>query len=103
MERENIMSMAIILELHVSSENRDQLLNMLEVILPDTRAYTGCQNILVTCNDENPCHIVLLEKWDSRADHERYVAWRAERGDLTALGAILTAPPSSTYLEIIGI
>jgi len=97
------MSMAITLELHVSSEHRDELLNMLEVILPDTRAYSGCQSILVTCNEANPCHLVLLQQWDSRADHESYVAWRAERGDLKTLGDILTAPPSATYLEIIGI
>lgn len=97
------MTTAVILELHVSSENREELMGMLEVILPDTRAYQGCQSILVSCNEANPCHLFLLERWDSRADHERYVAWRAERGDLDKLGALLAAPPQSTYLETIAI
>ncbi|MEH6503551.1 MAG: antibiotic biosynthesis monooxygenase [Cycloclasticus sp.] len=97
------MSTAVILELNVSLDNRDELMATLEAILPDTRAYQGCQSILVTCNEANPCHIFLLEKWDSRADHERYVAWRAERGDLDKLGALLAAPPQSTYLETIDI
>ena len=97
------MSTAVILELNVSLDNRDELMATLEAILPDTRTYQGCQSILVTCNEANPCHIFLLEKWDSRADHERYVAWRAERGDLDKLGALLAAPPQSTYLETIDI
>ena len=92
------MSIEITLDLQVSAENREALLNTLEAILPDTRAYKGCQNIVVTSNDDDPLNIVLLEKWDTRADHESYVAWRAERGDLEKLGALLVAAPASKYL-----
>lgn len=97
------MSIDVTLDLQVSEENREALLNTLEAILPDTRAYKGCQEIVVTSNDDDPLNIVLLEKWDTRADHESYVAWRAERGDLAKLGALLTAKPSSKFLETLSI
>lgn len=97
------MAIDVTLELQVSEENREALLNTLEAILPDTRSYKGCQSIVVTCNDDDPLNIVLLEKWETRADHESYVAWRGERGDLKKLGALLTAPPASTFLSALDI
>ncbi|MDF1688683.1 MAG: antibiotic biosynthesis monooxygenase [Cycloclasticus sp.] len=97
------MSINVTLELQVSAENREALLNTLEAILPDTRAYKGCQSIVVTSNDDDPLNIILLEKWDTRADHESYVAWRAERGDLEKLGALLVARPASKFLTALKI
>jgi len=98
-----MMSIDVTLDLQVSAENRETLLNTLEAILPDTRAYKGCQSIVVTNNDDDPLNVVLLEKWDTRADHESYVAWRAERGDLEKLGALLAAPPVSKFLATLKI
>ncbi|ORU89895.1 MAG: antibiotic biosynthesis monooxygenase [Cycloclasticus sp. symbiont of Poecilosclerida sp. M] len=92
------MSIDVTLDLQVSEENRAGLISMMEAILPDTRAYKGCQYVLVTSNEDNPLNIVLLEKWDTRAEHEAYLAWRGERGDLEKLGALLTAPPVFKYL-----
>jgi len=97
------MTIDVTLELQVSDENREALLNTLEAILPDTRSYKGCQSIVVTCNDDDPLNIVLLEKWDTRADHESYVAWRAERGDLEKMGALLAARPESKFLKTLDI
>ncbi len=97
------MSIDATLNLQVSAENREALLNTLEAILPDTRAYKGCQGIVVTVNDDDPLNIVLLEKWDTRADHESYVAWRGERGDLKKLGALLAAPPVTKFLSALKI
>jgi len=97
------MSIDVTLDLQVSAENRETLLNTLEAILPDTRAYKGCQGVVVTSNDDNPLNIVLLEKWDAREDHQSYMGWRAERGDLEKLGALLTAPPAAKYLTTLTI
>jgi len=97
------MTIDVTLELVVSEENREALLNTLEAILPDTRSYKGCQSIVVTCNDDDPLNILLLEKWDTRADHESYVAWRAERGDLEKMGALLAARPVSKFLKTLNI
>lgn len=57
----------------------------------------------MTSNEDDPLNIILLEKWDARADHESYVAWRAERGDLEKLGALLVARPVSKFLTALKI
>ena len=100
-QKEKKMSVDIILNLQVSAENREELLSVFTAILPDTRAYKGCQSVVVTSNEDDLHNIVLLEKWDSRAEYEGYLAWRTERGDMEKLAALLSEPPSITYLATI--
>lgn len=95
------MSVDIILDLQAKPESREELISTLIAILPDTRSYKGCQSIVVTSNDADPCNLVLLEKWDSSDDHHSYTAWRRERGDLDKLGALLASPPISRFLTTI--
>lgn len=97
------MTIHITLSLQAKPDAREQLVNTLEAILPDTRDFKGCQKILVTSNEDEPLNLVVLEKWDTRADHESYTAWRAERGDLAKLGGLLACPPESKYLETVDI
>tara|TARA_R110002074_G_scaffold145034_1_gene293302 strand:+ start:174045 stop:174338 length:294 start_codon:yes stop_codon:yes gene_type:complete len=95
------MSVDVILDLQVSLENREELLSVFAAILPDTRAYQGCQSVVVTSNDDDLNNIVLLEKWDNRSDHESYMGWRTERGDIDKLVALLSAPPAIKYLATV--
>jgi len=95
------MSIHVTLELQAKPETIDDLTATLKAILPDTRAYKGCQNIIVTANQDNPLKLILIEKWDSRADQESYFAWRGERGDLAKLGELLASPPTTTYLDTV--
>lgn len=97
------MSVDVILDLQVNPENREELLAVFKAILPDTRAYQGCQCVVVTTNEDDLHNIVLLEKWDHRSDHESYMDWRVERGDIDKLVALLSAPPAVRYLETISI
>lgn len=97
------MSVDVILDLQVNPENREELLSVFTAILPDTRAYKGCQSVVVTSDEDDRHHIVLLEKWDQRSDHESYMAWRTERGDLDKLFSLLSSPPAVQYLATIPI
>jgi quinol monooxygenase YgiN len=97
------MSVDVILSLQVNPENREELLAVLTTILPDTRTYQGCQGVTVTTNEDDLHNIVLLEKWNHRSDHESYMDWRTERGDIDKLVALLSAPPAVSYLETISI
>jgi quinol monooxygenase YgiN len=101
--QEPLMSVDVILDLQVNPENREELLAIFKGILPDTRAYQGCQGVVVTTNEDDLHNIVLLEKWAHRSDHESYMDWRVERGDIDKLVALLSAPPAVRYLESISI
>jgi quinol monooxygenase YgiN len=93
------MSVVVLLELQVKPEAVEALKGMFKQILPDTRAYDGCQGVDVYGNLDTSTNLVLHERWASRQHYERYLAWRTETGALTQLGQQLTAQPSIRYYE----
>ncbi len=93
------MSVIVLLEAHVKPEAIDELKSSLKALLPDTRAYDGCQGIDIYSNTEDGGNLVFYERWDSREHYEKYLAWRTETGVMDQLGAMLTAPPSIRYFE----
>lgn len=95
------MSVNVILDLHVSPENREELLSFLTAILPDIRAYKGHISVAITSNEDDLHNIVLLEQWQQRSDHENHIAWRTERGDVHKLVKLLSSPPVIRYLTTI--
>ena len=95
------MSVDVILDLQVNPENREELLSVLASTFPDTRAYKGFINIALTSNEDDSHNIVVLEQWQQRCDHESYMAWRTERGDLDKLAKLLSSPPIIRYLTTI--
>ncbi len=93
------MSVLVILEIQAKPENVSDMKSLLAEALPDTRAYDGCQGIDIYSNTEDSGNMVFIEYWDSRAHHEKYIAWRTETGDMDKFGAMLTGPPSIRYFE----
>ena len=93
------MSVVVLLEMQVKLEAIDEMKAFLQRILPDTRAYDGCQGIDIYGNLDDTGNLVLYERWDSRQHYEQYLAWRTETGALNQLGAMVAAPPSIRYFE----
>jgi quinol monooxygenase YgiN len=93
------MSVLVLLEAQVKSEDISDMKSYLAEILPDTRAYDGCQGIDVYFDTEDTGNMVLVEHWDSRAHYEKYLAWRTETGVLDKVVAMLAGPPSIRYFE----
>ena len=93
------MSVLVLVEGPVKSEDISNMKSYMVEILPDTRAYDGCQGIEVYFNMEDAGNMVLVEYWDSRAHHEKYLAWRTETGVMDRIGAMLSGQPSIRYLE----
>ena len=96
------MSVLVMLEIQVKPEHVSNMKSFLAEVLPDTRAYDGCQGIDVYSNTEDSGNMVAIEHWDSRAHYEKYLAWRTETGVLDKMGAMLAGPPSIRYFERIG-
>ena len=93
------MSVMVLLEAPVKSENISNMKSYLAGLLPDTRAYDGCQGIDVYFNTADAGNMVMVEHWDSRTHHEKYLAKRTEEGVMDKIGAMLAGPPSIRYFE----
>ncbi|HLA26277.1 MAG TPA: antibiotic biosynthesis monooxygenase [Syntrophales bacterium] len=93
------MSVNVLLEVQSKPEKIDELRSTFKNILPDTRSYDGCQGIKMVGNQDDPCNLVLIEKWASRKQYEKYIVWRTETGALEKLGTMLSQPPSIRYYD----
>jgi quinol monooxygenase YgiN len=93
------MSVLFILELKIEPDKVDEYLAQFPALFPETRAFDGCEEITAHQNDEDPTDVVLLERWASKEHHQRYVAWRQERGDMERLNQGLAGPPKTRYVH----
>ncbi len=93
------MAITVILDLKAAADKADELNKLLQDILPDTRTRPGAGTMTLLRDQDDPTHIVVNEVWDKKEDHQAYMGWRTERGDIEVLGAMLAAPPSITYLD----
>jgi quinol monooxygenase YgiN len=66
-----------------------ELCALFNSMLPDTRAFDGCESINAHLDLDDPQHVVLLERWQSRDHHRRYGAWRRERGDMDRIAELV--------------
>ena len=94
------MSVRVLFETHVRSDAIDELKSYLDEILPDTRAREGCQEIDASFDLDDPGSLVLVSRWDSKAHHLSYVAWRDETGVHEKIGTMLDGPLNVRWFEI---
>ena len=93
------MSITVILEAPVKSEEVPNMKSYLAEILPESREYDGCQGLDVYFNTDDEGNMILVEHWDSRPHHEKYLGWRTETGVMDRLARMLAGPPSIRYFE----
>lgn len=93
------MSVVVLAEAPVKAEEVSNMKSYLAEIFPDTRAYEGCKGIDVYFDMDDASQMVLIERWDSRPHHEKYLAWRTETGVMDKIGSMLAGPPSIRYFE----
>jgi quinol monooxygenase YgiN len=93
------MSVLAIAEFFVQPEKAEEFLALLKEVLPDTRAFDGCQSLETYVNEDTAGHVFLVEKWRERSDHEAYLAWRMETGLTDMLAPFVTAPPKFSYFD----
>lgn len=91
------MGCVVLLEIQAKPERAREAVEFFKKNLPDTRSYDGCQSVDVYDNMDKPGNIVVYERWDSRPQYEKYLAWRTESGTMDAFGAMLEGPPSIRF------
>ncbi len=93
------MTTAVILEMQAKPECIEEMKAFLKEILPDTRAYDGCQGLDPYENLDTGGNIILYELWDSKENYEKYLAWRKDTGVLDKVGTMVSEPPSIRFFE----
>jgi len=97
------MSVTVLLEMQVKPDAVGEMKSILKKMLPDTRAFDGCQSIDIYGNTEDSGNLVFYERWESRKHHESYMAWRREAGAMDQMAAMLVGTPSIRYFERIDV
>ncbi|MBI2802335.1 MAG: antibiotic biosynthesis monooxygenase [Gammaproteobacteria bacterium] len=97
------MTCQVILDIRVKKDSVEDLRAWMRKILPDTRAFDGCISIYLVQNQDDPTAFAVIEQWESRAQYEKYLAWRTETGDVTDLVAMLDGEPSFRFFNYFGV
>ncbi len=93
------MSIVVLLEFHVKADAVEDAKQFFKKILPDTRAFAGCEGLDVYTNVDDPTSFVFQERWQSKEHYEKYFAWRTANGSMEAFGAKLAGAPSVRYFK----
>ena len=93
------MAISILVELPAKPESIDDLKEYLKAMLPVTREFPGCQQMLVVQEQGVPERFVIIERWESKDDHLKYLAWRAERNEIAPAYEWMTSDPVMQYFD----
>ena len=86
------MSVVVLLTLKTKPNTYEEFGDILKNILDDTASFKGCEGIYAAGDQEDHTYL-LFEKWASIENHQAYMKWRQERGDLDVFGTVLREPP----------
>ena len=70
------MAVTNIDRLSIKPERLDEWMTYFESLLPDLRAYDGCQGLEVYQNQDEPSNLIVVHRWDSKEHYRKYVDWR---------------------------
>ena len=93
------MSVLVTLSVKGKPESAEELRNWFREEIRHSRDFDGCNEISVHVDQDDPNHLFVLANWDSRQHHEKYVSWRAEKGDVERVGGWLTAELVAHYFD----
>ena len=77
----------------IKPERKDAFVQTIGGMFPETRRHDGFISIRLLQSGTAENEFILVQEWRARQDHEAYVQFRAEQGDLARL-AVMTAGPT---------
>ena len=63
----------IVVQFEVKPENRDQFLEVLKAQAQTTKAEDGCQQYDIMLPNNDPKHVLVVEKWRDEASHSAHL------------------------------
>jgi len=92
------MKTQVILEAIAKQGKKSELLNFLQEIIPDTRAFKGCNEIYVF-EEGFTNNLTLISNWETKHCYESYFEWRTQTGVIKQLSQLLIGPPDIKFLN----
>ncbi len=96
------MATLVFVDLKPKPSELDSMLSYIREIIADTRSFDGCHEMLLYLEGEGE-GVMFVERWESQAHYDKYLAWRIETGVMEKLGAMLDSPPIIRFAEDSGI
>lgn len=87
------MSVTMTVLFPTRAEESENFYKTLTAALAETRVFDGCVSVTTHRDLDDPAKIFLIEEWESREDHTKYLAWRQETGFIDAIGPLLAGAP----------
>ena len=95
------MSVIVTVSLDVKEDSVDELKEFFREILPDTRAFEGCEEVQLYESKESQTKMVIHAKWTSEEAQKKYMEWRMENGLLEKLMPMLSGHPDLQFYNIV--
>ena len=93
------MSIVVLLDFRVKPDVVEESLQLFKKILPETRAYQGCEGVDVYNNADDPTNIIFYERWQSKQHYQKYFEWRTQSGFMEKFGEKLAGAPTIRYFN----
>ena len=93
------MSVLVTLSVKVKPENANELREWFKDEIRHSRSFDGCNGITVHVDQDDTNHLFVLGDWNSRQHHERYVSWRAEKGDVESIAEWVSEEITAYYFD----
>ena len=97
------MTVQAIMELTIKEGRYDDFRDFMVNILQGTRPYKGCVCIEFVRNQDNPAHLLVMEKWNSREDYQNYFEWRMESGVMAQIVDMIEGEPKLQFFDPAGL
>ena len=94
------MSCLVIVEFLCNPGSSQDFIDMCRRNYPVTRAFDGCKYVFLSVDQVNENSLVMVEEWDSKEHHQRYVAFRETDGTSDLMDPLLVSPPRVRYLDL---
>lgn len=78
-------------------ESTDTCIETLRDMFPVTRQHKGFRNIRLLKSAHDPNELVLIQEWDSVQDHQNYMQFRTETGEIGKLMTMTVGPMQVNY------
>lgn len=95
------MSITVTVEWQAKPGNGATMRGTILEVLPDTRAFKGCEALELIVNQDDRDNLVVWERWDARASYEAYLKWRVDAGTVAALRSMAVQGPIIRFFDTV--